>query len=257
MNPEDPQDPQNPQASDQPVDPTSDAADSSLPDNASDASPEAGGSGAIDQSELDALLAAATSAADDAAAQAEGVTNASEASPQASAESSDASPDESDDLTADNADDILAEMAAALAAEAGGGDAGGSGPTHAEAEVEPRGPEIVGGSINHLSPDAAAPIEAPTISSAVVDEVLSSLDFLSDVELNVKIELGRAQMYVEHVLDLGVGSVVELNKLAGDPVDIFVNERLVARGEVLVLNDNFCVRINDIVESVAEFDPSA
>jgi flagellar motor switch protein FliN/FliY len=54
-------------------------------------------------------------------------------------------------------------------------------------------------------------------------------------------------MYIEDVLRLGVGSVVELDKLAGDPVDIFVNDRLVARGEVLVLNENFCVRINDIL----------
>ncbi len=73
------------------------------------------------------------------------------------------------------------------------------------------------------------------------------LDLLSDVDLNVKIELGRTRMLVEDVLKLGRGSVVELDKLAGDPVDIYVNERLVARGEVLVLNDNFCVRVNELV----------
>jgi flagellar motor switch protein FliN/FliY len=73
------------------------------------------------------------------------------------------------------------------------------------------------------------------------------IELLRDVELNVKIELGRSRMLVEDVLRLGEGSVVELDKLAGDPVDVFVNNRLVARGEVLVLNDNFCVRINEIV----------
>lgn len=78
----------------------------------------------------------------------------------------------------------------------------------------------------------------------------SAIDFLADVNLNVKIELGRCRMMVEDVLRLGQGSVVELEKLAGDPVDVFVNERLVARGEVLVLNDNFCVRINEIVASL-------
>ena len=57
---------------------------------------------------------------------------------------------------------------------------------------------------------------------------------------------GRARMLVEDVLRLAEGSVVELDKLAGDPVDVFVNDRLVARGEVLVLNDNFCVRVNEI-----------
>ncbi len=75
------------------------------------------------------------------------------------------------------------------------------------------------------------------------------LDLLSDVDLNVKIELGRTQMLVEDVLKLKNGCVVELDKLAGDPVDIYVNDRLVARGEVLVLNDNFCVRINELVSS--------
>ncbi len=59
-------------------------------------------------------------------------------------------------------------------------------------------------------------------------------------------------MNPEDVLRLGQGSVVELDKLAGDPVDVLVNERLVARGEVLVLNDNFCVRINEILSSVED-----
>jgi flagellar motor switch protein FliN/FliY len=78
------------------------------------------------------------------------------------------------------------------------------------------------------------------------------IDLLRDVELNVKIELGRSRMLVEQVLKLGEGSVVELDKLAGDPVDVFVNNRLVAHGEVLVLNDNFCVRINEIVPRTGE-----
>lgn len=70
---------------------------------------------------------------------------------------------------------------------------------------------------------------------------------LNDVNLRVKIELGRTQMLVEDVLRLGEGSVVELDKVAGDPVDIYVNDRLIARGEVLVLNDNFCVRVSEIL----------
>jgi flagellar motor switch protein FliN/FliY len=80
----------------------------------------------------------------------------------------------------------------------------------------------------------------------------ASIDLLRDVDLNVKIELGRARMLVEDVLKLGEGSIVELDKLAGDPVDVFVNDRLVARGEVLVLNDNFCVRVNEIMAGVRE-----
>ena len=100
-------------------------------------------------------------------------------------------------------------------------------------------------------PDTA-PMSLPNFNQVMRDAQVSSIDLLRDVELNVKIELGRSRMLVEDVLKLGEGSVVELDKLAGDPVDVFVNDRLVARGEVLVLNDNFCVRINEIVAGVKE-----
>ena len=98
----------------------------------------------------------------------------------------------------------------------------------------------------------AADFKLPDLEQVMQDAQVSSIDLLRDVDLNVKIELGRSRMLVEDVLKLSEGSVVELDKLAGDPVDVFVNERLVARGEVLVLNDNFCVRINEIVAGVRE-----
>jgi flagellar motor switch protein FliN len=104
-----------------------------------------------------------------------------------------------------------------------------------------------------LDPAAdAVDFKLPDFQQVMQDAQVSSIDLLRDVNLNVKIELGRSRMLVEDVLKLAEGSVVELDKLAGDPVDVFVNERLVARGEVLVLNDNFCVRINEIVASVRE-----
>jgi flagellar motor switch protein FliN/FliY len=96
------------------------------------------------------------------------------------------------------------------------------------------------------------PLDLPNFQQVVQDAQVSSIELLRDVELNVKIELGRSRMLVEDVLKLGEGSVVELDKLAGDPVDVFVNDRLVARGEVLVLNDNFCVRVNEIVAGLKE-----
>jgi flagellar motor switch protein FliN/FliY len=105
-------------------------------------------------------------------------------------------------------------------------------------------------------PDGSAPnaeeFKLPSFQQVMADAQVSSIDLLRDVELNVKIELGRSRMMVEDVLKLNEGSVVELDKLAGDPVDVFVNDRLVARGEVLVLNDNFCVRVNEIVAGVKE-----
>jgi flagellar motor switch protein FliN/FliY len=97
------------------------------------------------------------------------------------------------------------------------------------------------------------PVDLPDLDlSAIRQAALSGsgagLDLLDDVTLNVKIELGRTRMFVEDVLRLSENSVVELDKAAGDPVDIFVNDRHVARGEVLVLNENFCVRVSEIIQ---------
>lgn len=77
----------------------------------------------------------------------------------------------------------------------------------------------------------------------------ATLELIHDVELDLKIELGRTHMYLEDVLKLRRGSVVALDKSAGDPVDIYVNGRLIARGEVLVLNENFCVRVAELIAS--------
>lgn len=93
----------------------------------------------------------------------------------------------------------------------------------------------------------AAPVELPNFAARPVAAKPEAIDLLADVNLHVKIELGRTRMLVEDVLRLSEGSVVELDKLAGDPVDVYVNDRRVARGEVLVLNDNFCVRIHEIL----------
>lgn len=92
-----------------------------------------------------------------------------------------------------------------------------------------------------------SPFELQSFGKSQGDAAAKGIDLLSDVNLNVKIELGRTRMLVEDVLKLSEGAVVELDKLAGDPVDVYVNDRHVARGEVLVLNDNFCVRINEII----------
>lgn len=96
------------------------------------------------------------------------------------------------------------------------------------------------------------PLPLPSFSVAGGDSAPRAIDLLSDVNLNVKIELGRTRMLVEDVLRLSEGAVVELDKLAGDPVDVYVNDRHVARGEVLVLNDNFCVRVSEILTPTVE-----
>jgi flagellar motor switch protein FliN/FliY len=73
------------------------------------------------------------------------------------------------------------------------------------------------------------------------------LDLLLDVPLDVSVELGRRRMSIQELLALGPGAVIELDKLAGEPLDILVNDRLIARGEVVVVNDKFGIRITDIV----------
>ncbi len=95
--------------------------------------------------------------------------------------------------------------------------------------------------------ESIAPFQWRDFAGTPASTEKATLDLLRDVELDLKIELGRTHMYLEDVLKLRKGSVVPLDKLAGDPVDIYVNGRLIARGEVLVLNDNFCVRVAELV----------
>jgi len=171
--------------------------------------PSAADDGGLSQADIDAALAAAGQEASVKPATATAVV------------------DERLDSAGRPFDEVAAAMAAAIESEA------------AAARAMPHPPA---GSVPFTLPDLAS---GESESGAALNQ---AIDLLRDVQLNVKIELGRTRMLVDDVLRLGEGSVVELDKLAGDPVDVFVNERLVARGEVLVLNDNFCVRINDIVQ---------
>ena len=75
----------------------------------------------------------------------------------------------------------------------------------------------------------------------------ASLDLILDIPLAVTVELGRSKMLINDLLQLGQGSVIELTKLVGDPLEVLVNNKLVARGEVVVVNEKFGVRLTDIV----------
>ena len=74
-----------------------------------------------------------------------------------------------------------------------------------------------------------------------------SLDLILDIPLTVAVELGRSKMLINDLLQLGQGSVIELTKLVGEPLEVLVNQKLVARGEVVVVNEKFGVRLTDIV----------
>jgi len=100
---------------------------------------------------------------------------------------------------------------------------------------------------------ATEPMSLPDFSEqADAGGTAADIALLRDVNLKVKVELGRTRMYVEDVLRLNENSIIELDKLAGDPVDIYVNDRPVARGEVLVVNDNFCVRVSEIIRPIED-----
>ena len=101
---------------------------------------------------------------------------------------------------------------------------------------------------DHVSTEAAATkFSLGDLTPDTESDERQPIELLGEVEMDLRIELGRTQMRLEEVLQLRGGSVVALDKLAGDPVDVFVNGRLIARGEVLVMNDNFCIRVTDLV----------
>ncbi len=187
------------------------------------------GTGASSQDDIDALFAGGADAADETEPAAEAaplpVTN-EDGSPKLDSQG------RPFDEAAAMMEAAIAEERAAAAAAASAAPAPAPAPAPAEMPPPPAG---------------AVSLALPELAGATADVDDHGIRLLNDVKLDVKIELGRSMMLIEDVLRLGEGSVVELDKLAGDPVDVFVNERLVARGEVLVLNDNFCVRISDIM----------
>ncbi len=98
-------------------------------------------------------------------------------------------------------------------------------------------------------PTTTAPTQTTSPSG---DGFQANIDMLLDVPLTVTIELGRTEMTLKQALELQQGSVVELSRLAGDPIDVFVNERLIAKGEVVVVDDKFAVRVTELLSSPAK-----
>lgn len=94
-------------------------------------------------------------------------------------------------------------------------------------------------------PETAAP--PGTGGAGVKVDVPANIEFILDIPLQVTAELGRSKMVINDLLQLGQGSVIELAKLAGEPLDVFVNGKLVARGEAVVVNEKFGIRLTDII----------
>ena len=164
----------------------------------------------------------------------------------------------SDDISQD---ELAAQWAANLdSGDKGGGDKGGGGQTDklaadwaaALANTEQQAvteekrreglrPQTVDAKFKDMTDSSRAPR---------VDSARRELDFILDIPLDVSAELGRTRLLINELLQLGQGSVVELNKLAGEPLEVYVNGKLVARGEAVVINEKFGVRLTDIISPI-------
>jgi flagellar motor switch protein FliN/FliY len=90
-------------------------------------------------------------------------------------------------------------------------------------------------------------VQFPTLTPVLSEGQSRNIEILLDVPMQVTVELGRTTMMIRDVLELGTGSIIELDKLAGEPVDLLVNSKLIARGEVVVIDESFGVRVTDII----------
>ena len=103
--------------------------------------------------------------------------------------------------------------------------------------------------INPMDGENKAPSAQGQVNPQQGEPEMSNMNLLMDISLRVTVELGRTRMSLRQVMELQNGSVVELDRLAGDPVDIFINERLIAHGEVVVVDDKFGVRLTELVSA--------
>lgn len=100
------------------------------------------------------------------------------------------------------------------------------------------------------TPVMVQPAQFGPISNGKVGKETGNIGLILDVPLQVTVELGGTRMKIKDILDLGIGSIIELDKLAGDPVDVYVNGKMIAKGEVVVIDENFGIKITDIISPI-------
>ena len=167
----------------------------------------------------------------------------------------------------DEQDKLAEEWAAALEsqedseAEAGGSDAGG-GDADNDKLAEEWAAALAGDEQQDLKKEKEQDFFSQVATEAKFKDMTEDaktprpegerreLDFILDIPLDVSAELGRTRLLINELLQLGQGSVVELNKLAGEPLEVYVNGKLVARGEAVVINEKFGVRLTDIISPI-------
>ena len=94
----------------------------------------------------------------------------------------------------------------------------------------------------------------PSLTAQQTPVSMSSLEFILDIPLHVSVVLGRTRMLINDLLQLGQGSVIELTKIAGEPMEVLVNNKLIARGEVVVVNEKYGIRLTDIISPVERIE---
>jgi flagellar motor switch protein FliN len=119
----------------------------------------------------------------------------------------------------------------------------GAGSNKAETKAADAGMSKSGQANNRKSAEFSELTKSEVVSDS------KNIDFILDIPLEVTVELGRTSMPIYDLLQLGQGSIVELNKLAGEPLEILVNQKLIAKGEVVVVNEKFGIRLIDVVST--------
>ena len=101
-----------------------------------------------------------------------------------------------------------------------------------------------------MAPPNVQPIQFANLQGAPAGGEQGNIGLLMDVYMEMTVELGRTRKRIKDILGIGEGTIIELDKLAGEPVDILVNHKLIAKGEVVVIDENFGVRVTEIVSQM-------
>ena len=185
----------------------------------------------MDQDELDRQLAAMAGGGEDAPDGADDDKLAAEW--EAALAGDDSKPSAGADKAQTDDDRLAADWAAALAGD------------EQQAMEDEREKKLAPSALDARFKDMTEAYKAPR-----PDGERRELDFILDIPLDVSADLGRTRLLINELLQLGQGSVVELNKLAGEPLEVYVNGKLVARGEAVVINEKFGVRLTDIISPI-------
>jgi flagellar motor switch protein FliN/FliY len=118
-------------------------------------------------------------------------------------------------------------------------------PEMADAQVNPGEPPL---------PESSTSSDGAGMQAGANGEASINMDFILDIPIEVTVELGRSKMLVNELLQLGQGSVIELSKLAGETLEILANQKLIARGEVVVVNDKYGVRLTEVISPMERIE---